>query len=390
MSEWAALGLVAAALYVVECLAWIESAAVVCARTLLRRRWSCAQGATLPGNDRGGVQFVDPTSIQGSLVVCHRWPFSLSPEGVTDLAGDGASASAFEPQFVAFDDLKTVASEFGEIHLNGTRFARVSSSVLAAHLAEHIRRVWHLAPSERESEIKAAIRATLDDKGARATWKAFEEKTWRLSLLCNGLLVLTFLVAPLVFYFRGPYPAWKYVLASVGLVTVVTAVTYFRTHAALYPRCAYERWVDALAMVLLPVAAIRCSDKLSRNVLCHFSWAVVTPMLCDIEDATRVSRLQFVDLSRPMEDGGPAAAMKSAVDCALWFRGLLISETGAALKRLKVAVSKAPARDDETMIFFCPRCHAQFGRGANDSCPVCAGIHLVEFDRARGSISKVC
>jgi hypothetical protein len=389
MSEWVALGLVAAALYVVECLAWIESAAVVCVKKLLGRHWWCSQGAALPGNDRGGLLIVDPASIQGSLVVCHRWPFSLSPDGVTDVAAGSSSGSALESRFVAFDELKDVNTEFGEILLNGQRFARVSSSVLAADLAEQITRVWRCSSAEREAEIKTAIRATLDDKAARTAWTEFAAKTRRLNALCTGLFVLAFLVAPLVFYVRGPYPAWKYVLASVGLVTVAIAFTYFRAHAALYPRSVYERWVDTLAMVLLPVAAIRCSDKLSRDALCRFSWAVVSPMLCDPEDATRISRLQFVDLSR-LEDSRPSAPPTPAVECAEWFRQLLVKETGATLKRLKVAVSKAPAREDEAMTSFCPRCHAQFHRGAATSCPACSGIHLVEFDRAGGSMSKVC
>src|SRR5687767_7318719 len=102
MSEWIILGLVAAGLYLVECIAWIRSDAIVCFRQPLRRRWRCKRGDSLPGNDRGGVVLVEPMAWLGSLVVVEPWPFSLSPDGVVDLSHD--RRRGHEPLFVSFSD----------------------------------------------------------------------------------------------------------------------------------------------------------------------------------------------------------------------------------------------------------------------------------------------
>src|ERR1051325_3681899 len=131
MSEWALLGLVAVVLYVVECLGWVEAAAVVVFRAPVLGRWRCGQGETLPGNTRGGLVLLDPLVLDGSVVLCHRWPLSLSPDGVTNAAIDGGVPLPADPQYIPFDEIQTIREECGEIKINGTRVARVNSSVLA-------------------------------------------------------------------------------------------------------------------------------------------------------------------------------------------------------------------------------------------------------------------
>src|SRR5438105_4759085 len=118
MSEWAILGLVALVLYLVECFAWVEAAAVDCFKPALRNRWRCAQGATLPGNQRGGLVILDPLTLSGSVVVCHSWPFSVSPHGLTNLAVDGGTVPPSELSYIPFDELQTVRAELGEIYVN--------------------------------------------------------------------------------------------------------------------------------------------------------------------------------------------------------------------------------------------------------------------------------
>lgn len=380
MSEWVVLGFVAAGLYVVECIAWIEAAALACFKAPLGGGWRCAQGATLPGNDRGGAIIVDPTDVRGSVVLCHLWPVSVSPEGITNLAVDSRIASAPKPRYITFDEFKTLRAEFGEIQINGERLARLSSSVLASALVDQIHRVWRCAPGERSSVIKTVIDETLDDKAASATWIAFQQRVHVVSACCYSLFVFLFLVSPIVLIAVGPYPSWKYLLAVLAVLTLATSVASFRTHSALYPECGYDRWVHSISMMLLPVAAIRCVDKLSRDALCRYSWAVVSPLLCTAESATVVSRQRFIDMNRTARSYDEESAPDGAVHCARMFHQLLTDATKSALDRLNVPVFNPPVRDDETMLSYCPRCHAQFGRGDGISCPECTDVQLVSFD----------
>jgi hypothetical protein len=378
MSEWLALATVASALYLFECLVWIEASAIACFKIPLQRGWRCAAGASLPGNDRGGVTFVDPTTVRGSVVVCHRWPVSLSPAGVTNLAFDGAcDGSSTDPTYIPFEEVKEVRVQLGDIHINDVRIARLSSPVLAIAIADHIRRIWQCPPSKRPQAITRAVAAALDHKAANAAWHAFQSRTTVLRMWCECVFSFTFIAAPLSLILIGPYPTWKYLLVTGLILTVGTAVTFFRSHKALFPQSGYDRWVNALAMVLLPVATIRCMDTLSRDALCGYGWAVVSPLLCTHEEATRASRLRLLDMRVWLDDVASRSNGRAA-DCARWFQHLLTTETQIALDRLGITALAPPVPEDETMVCFCPRCHAQF-RMPRTECPTCVGVGVTPF-----------
>jgi hypothetical protein len=378
MSEWALLGLVALGLYLLECVVWIEAAAVACFKPLFRRHWKCGQGAAFPGNERGGLIMVDPTNLEGSVVVCHMWPFSVSPQGLTNIAMAGGTWLPPEVRYIPFEEVQTLRAEFGDIRVNGERLAHVSSSVLATHLARQIERIWRTPLDKRASEITEVVRETMDQSGATARWSWFGETTWALSLLCFALFTIIFIISPAVLVVLGPYPFWMYLLAGILAITASTSVKYFRTHTAMYPELKYERWVHALSMTLLPVGAIRCVDKLSRDVLSSYGCAVVAPIVCGVENAVPLVRQQLIDVSNASHDVGLDGS-PAAVDCARWFRQLLATETKAALERTNIPVLQAPGPEDETMASYCPRCHAQFARSDATSCPSCAGVQLINF-----------
>ena len=379
MSDWIALGAAAAGLYFVECVVWVDAAVTACFTAPPLGRWRCSSGDALPGNDRGGLAVLDPMNVSGGVVICHHWPFSINADGVTDLTtGSGVDAQT-PPRYIRFDDLETVRAEFGDVYINGERFARAGSSALALHLARLIHRVWHSPDSERGAVIESAIDDTLDEKAVTSTRADFCRDTRALRLWCSSLFAFTFVVSPLVLLAIGPYPSWKYLLAGLVVNTAAVAIVHFRAHRAMYPHSSYDRWVNTLSIAALPLAAIRCLDKLSRDSLCQYSAAVVVPTLCLRADATPLLRVQLVDLGQDRFTESREAS-RAAVRCAQWFQQEVAQKTTAALVRLNIDVWDAPARDDRAMHSYCPRCHAQFGSTATDSCRACARGQLVMFD----------
>ena len=385
MADWTALIVVAGLLYVVECLAWIESAAWVCFESSLRTGWKCTTGEALPGNDRGGVVLVDPLRVSGALVVGYSWPFSMSPDGLTDATSDHSTEARVEPRYVSFHDVETVRAELGEIRINGERFVRLASSSLALHLADQIQRVWKRPAEQRSAEIEKAISETLDREGALNRWALFQQRVRPLAMCCASLLFYALVVSPLVLIVLGPYPSWPYLLVGLVIFTLSTATMYHRTHVALYPRCRYDRWVNLVSMTVLPVAAIRCIDKLSRDALQAYSSIVVAPLLCGIDGATPFLRRHLIDVRARPADTPVGQSTHAAQRCAAWFNRAVAVQTQAALEPLRLEILRAPRRDDETMTSYCPRCHAQFGRGGNGDCVACPGVLLMSFDLGEGT-----
>ena len=139
-------------------------------------------------------------------------------------------------------------------------------------------------------------------------------------------------------------------------------------------------------VVLLPVAAIRCMDKLSRDALHEYSSVVVAPALCGLETATPLLRHHLVDLNSRSDVIEHNESSPLAAQCAEWFGQMLAVEMELALDGLEVAVLKPPQPDDETMDSYCPKCHAQFGKATSAYCTECPNVQLVAFNGINQSL----
>jgi hypothetical protein len=377
MSDWAVLILVAYGLYLLECVTWIEAAAAACVRGAAGGRWRLTYGRDLIGNERGGFAFADPASVRGALVICQAWPISMSPDGITDTTVSGEPDRA-PSRHIRFDDIRDLRAVAGDVHVNGDRFVSVGSPVAALHLVEQIRRIQRAPAVQRGREVRDIIAHAVDTKKCTAAWARFAART-RLVAACSSThFVFTLIVCPMALAVLGPPASWRYLLAGLVAITLATGVAYFRTHRSLYPACAADRWVHTISMVLLPVAAIRCMDKLSRDALSEYDAAAVAATLCEPDAAVSFLRRRLVDLYAPSAAGAPTT---SASECAAWFRQTLATETEKALGPLRTAALKPPSREDDTIGSYCPRCHAQFIKGRTGDCPECPGIELAEFAR---------
>ena len=369
MSDWLTLFALAGALYLVECLAWIEAPASACFVPALKRGWMCARGEDLAGNERGGLALLDPLTTGGSLVVSSPWPFALSPDGLSSAGSDPWTLAGAEPRTLAFHEIETVQANVGRLAINGAPFVRVGSVMLAADLAQQIRALARQPAGDRAAAIESAVRAALDEARAQEAWSAFRRDTRSLGIVTAAMLGYTFLVAPAVIFGIAPHPYWLHLLAGLAALALSGATLFFRLHARLYPGLRFERWMHVISMVLIPIAAIRAVDKLSRDRLRAFSATALAPMLCGVERATPLLRRLWFDL--------PDAA-RAPDRCTAWFLESLRRETKAALDRQTIPVLRAPT-PQPVMACYCPRCHTQFIADARLECSECQEMQLVSF-----------
>ena len=385
MYEWSSLVFVAGALYLFECMAWIQPGATVVFRRALNGAWCIARGKALPGNERGGIAFLDPLGFRGSLVVCQSWPFSVSADGVTNLAP--ASQTVNEPEFIRFDEIRTVEDQLGDIRINGERFVRLKSSAIAEHFAHQIRRVLAKSEHERVSEITDIVQASFDNASARLAWMQYQSLARRLSILCASVFVYTFGLLPAVFFLVGLSRSWLWMLVGLLVLTVTTASVFLRLHSQLFPRQRFDRWAQALSMILLPPASARSADKLSRDVLGCYGAAVVGPLVCGRDTSLPTLRDDWFDLAALVRRVDDPSLAQPAEQCAAFFRGIVMAQMARALKEGQLDVHVPPLPESDDMDSYCPRCHGQFGPGPQVNCPDCPETLLVSFsstgDRAR-------
>jgi hypothetical protein len=374
MSEWTTLFVVAAGLYVIECCVWTKSTRTVLFRHSWRRVWRAARGADLPGNFRGGIALVDPFRWSGAVATAGEWPLSISPNGLTNVA-PAVGSSPSRSRYVRFDEIRHVDTQPGEIRINGHTFARVSSSLLAHHLAEEIKSLCRQRPNRRAAAIRATVAATLNETAAAAAWSAVQQHGARLAPLSAVLFLWVFVASPVLVFTLGPLRVWPILLTVLLALTGATAVSYFCGHRRLFPHLSYDRWMNAVSMAVLPLSAMRGADKLTRDALSVYSGLVVAPYLCGGAASLAYLRAESMDFDR---GGDQPEAAGDAAECIQWFRELLITESESALKRLHLEPFQAPLREDGCESY-CPRCHSQYLSADPQSCSVCPDVQLVRF-----------
>ena len=373
MFDWWVLLAILYGLYVVECLAWIDRASWVCFTSPVRGAWRCARGSALPGNDRGGFLLANPLSASPAVVACGLWPISISPEGVSN-ATPGHQAASGTPTYVPFTDIRSVRGDLSGLYVNG-RLLAPASQPLGVFLARLIDDCRKADVSRREKEIRKALATAADASKALSRWTESCRQTRAVVVSATILFWYTLVIAPAVIAVIGPYPTWPWLLAGLIIGTAVTATQYYKSHGRLYPASRFERWVQATAMILLPVGAIRAAVNLSRHVLEEYSPFAVLPALCGGDVSARELRVALWDLQRlPAGD----AATTEAGRCVEWCRAATVSAALEAIDASKIDLDAAPDRDDDGSVSYCPRCHAQF-KSAGVMCHICDEVAVRPF-----------
>ena len=241
MADWLALFAAAAALYLLECCAWVKAATTVCYRTPWQSRvWRVARGSDLPGNHRGGIAFVSPLRVSGSVTVPGDWPISISPEGVANIAATTTYVATSASRHIAFDSIKTVSRHLNQLLINGNAFAEASSAALAEHLVQLLRRLREQPVRRRASTIRSAVNDVFDRKAAEKAWSAAQSRGRGLAPWGAVLGALIFGLSPLVIMTYGPVRTWKLLLALVLALAVAIAIIFFRHYRAMFSHLYYN------------------------------------------------------------------------------------------------------------------------------------------------------
>jgi len=361
MAEWLLLWLVAAVLYLFECCSWVSNGTWCCCRGV--RGWRASSGGRLFGNDRGGIAFCHPLSQSGAILHSAEWPISISPGGVVCAPASQGSLQS-TPASWSFEEITSVSSRFGDVRINGVSIA-AGSDTLAADIAAHLSELRALPESKRASAIRLGIKHTLDVKDIEKIWDDFQRQSASLTRTARISLALVFVVAPLVIFVIGPYPAWLYLLAGLVGLGVVSARQLFVLHRKYFKPAGFDRWVHALSIGFFPLSATRAVDRISKELFYGRHPLAVICAICPGPGAESALREQWFDLS--------IAAAEPARE---WYRSALSLEAGKLLQRAGFDAARQPAIDDPAVVKFCPRCHGQF-TGAAEACNDCPDVALI-------------
>ena len=379
MSDWALLALVAAGLYLIECLKLIRADEVACVRAGVPSRWRVREGTEVFGTDRGGLILADPLMLSGALVVTHPWPVAFSPEGMAPRRVNDPRGAAGDGGYVTFDEADHITVDGHALLLRGQPWARAGTPWAAHQCADQIRRLAGVAGSARQRVIIRIIRAACDEKAAAARWASTRHAVQPLARLARLLALVLCVIAPGVLVALGSYRTWPWLLALLVGVNVLTTRVYATAHRSLYPDARGDRRQQALSMLLLPLSSLRSADTLTRECMAGYAMAVTLPVVCGADEGLPLLRQRWFDAAQRTDAAdthNPAAP--AAERCRQWFAACVMREEAAALARLTIALHEAP-EPVAGAVAYCPRCHAQFERDTTVGCRDCPSVALVTF-----------
>jgi len=369
MSDWFVLGLLATAFYLYECCTWTPAAALACMRRPLRRSWFAAFGSDLVGNESGGFAFSDPMTLSGNVIHASQWPLAVSPDGVSL---DHHESDRFWP----FESIRTISADDKQVRFDGEVVCRAVSETHAAALAASLEKTRSVELGARSGLIRASLRETFDDGAVKETWDAFLRSSRRLSMLAALPLAWLAVITPVAFFVIGPLGSWPYLLAGLFISGLIVSIEFIKVHRRELPHGA-DRWIHAVSMTLFPIAAIRAADRISKEKLSFFNPLAVVAVFCHDPAGMSLLRRHGFDLER---NGAQADDSPSAI-CRAWYRAEKRSAFRILLKSLKHDPFAQPAKADESLTSYCPRCHSQYGEDAGE-CADCSDVALVRLSSA--------
>ena len=380
MSDVQLLFLVLAVLYAWECACWVTRGTVVF-RSWLGRAWHSSPPSTLLGNQRGGFTFAHPLPPLGALFTAETFPLALSPNAVlTESAGgvtSGARSGQDETCF-PWERIERVEADGRKLLVNDALLLKAASPMMAAHLAQLLRKLKQAKAVERESLLRHALREQVDISRLETRWREFRDSTCTLRWVTNALFAYLFVLAPAVIWRLGFQSSWLPLLVCLLGLTLTTAIVFHRAHKVLYPTAEDERFTHFLIILLSPATAIRANDILSRPLLENCHPLALAKRFCSPRQFRLLAEnfLRELHYSAPnrRESTGPLAA-----ETAQYWRMALQKDLEQFLKvnGLDPAqLLQPPVPADATSLAYCPRCLQQFST-REGKCEDCGGLALL-------------
>ncbi len=371
-----------AAIYAIECCAWLRCGSVVLRERFVR--WSrLASVLEFLQNGRAGVCVLSPLPCDVAPGA-HRFALSVSPRAVYAYSFQAFTATGRPPQseiYVEIDELPNVRAAHGRLQIGDRVAADLGSPSLALRYARLLRTLGAHREEDRAAIIARDLHTSLDARRVRRRWQRFRFGLLPLRCLATALFLIVFAVLPAVHYTTTIVPHWKVLLTVYLYVHVLTVWCAYSLHRRTYPRHRSERRGKVGLMAFAPTYTMRAPQAVAADLLATFHPLAVAAVFLDEAQFRTFARRVLRDARSPIDPvcGDERHAVR---ETEASFRAAALTAIEAMLVEHGVdpdALLVAPERGDAECVAYCPRCEEQFAT-TEVRCEECGGKDLVPFD----------
>jgi hypothetical protein len=380
MTDLQELLLVFLAVYVLECIVWVDADTVLFSRSIWGRR-KVSLGKGIFGNDSGNLRLLNPLSFSGDNHFACWFPVSVSPEGICAFAvrpGGGDSAALRPGRSFRFEEIMTHRIDGRWLRINDEPFCKFPSADQAESLSRLIGDLSGKSVRAREKKIRGVLAGQLDEDRLSSEMLIWRKRMLPLRLACTGYFMFAYLALPGLALYLGLELLVVPALIGFLLFGAVTGGIYCVADRKIRGARREGRVPALLKMIAYPPAAIRSVDLLSLPALQGFSPLLLSaglPAAEGLEYAQTVIR----NLRHPAKGDWPPVPALSIVN---WFAGALrdASETFVSVHYglAREAILSPPPRDGDSSVY-CPRCESQY-LDLTPTCIDCPGVETIRYD----------
>jgi hypothetical protein len=368
--------------YFSECVYWISHRSVCFSS--LGRSFDPHRTVSFMASDRHGFVLTAPTPFATSFV-CEGWPVFVSPEGVYTPSGQAVpdeTAADRDGNYVFFHEKCSVKVLGCEVWVNGKLLTSLASSTHAEFFKRCLDEFSATCRHDREEAIQKKLQAMTDVDSIMQRISSLRRETSSVKVASTILFLYTFGLGPALYYLAITVPTYGLLVYLTGFAAcwLYAILSFCSAHHRLYPDGGAERRKCWALMVLSPVAAMRCPNALSRNLLASYHPVAVAVAVCAQRTLLKFAKPFLLDLQYAL----PTASHTENPACyrtEQWFRSCLENQLREVLLSSGIDntdLLKPPAPDPDARSY-CPRCHSQFVLAAG-VCEDCRGVRLMSFE----------
>ena len=380
MSDLELLFLVLGIIYVWECGWWAKRGSIGF-RTWLGKSWALTQPSRLLGNQTSGLVLAHPLPPLGTLLTCHVWPLSISPDAVLSYVPPSVDAARRIPgtgTLFRWDGIKRVEAKGKKVQVDGKLLVRAASPSFGSFVAAKLEIVRQASKADRKRIIERIVEESFDTKKIQRRWQELLESSAALRFATNFLFFYLFGFVPLTLWRLSLSRTWVWLLVGLLCCTLSIAVQFYQMHKRLFLEAEDERFTHFIIVLLSPASALRAHDLLSRTLLEAFHPLGVAQVFCSRPAFKRLAEDFLRELRYPISAPHPEPLAQTTERYA---RELLLNRVEKFLRSHGVHPEEllaGPPRSDPGCLSFCPRCHAQFTL-SEGACPDCGSVQLLQF-----------
>ena len=378
MTDRQILYLALALIYLSECFIWVSSKGIAFRKSVTE--WGVVFSSTLFGNESGGLALAYPLPFLGRFYMTYLMPVSFSPEGILNVSIETLTRKIpkvpIDQKFYAYSEIDAVENKGNVIWINNEPFCKCGSVTQATSLVTAIQHL--LKQKDKAKQIDKYNCALLNNDKIKELIKVFDEKTDKLSIICNVQFFVSFCIAPaLVYVFGSAFIVWSCIYLIISNLCIITMFNI--VHKYLLPEHAKERINDSFKMFFCPPLSIRAVDIISLPYLSNYHPLAVAYNTIDearFQVFAKQALLSFNFPNELIKDMEFNHVLQWHLDSMNSSVSKYLSEVGLDTKKM----NDAPERSSDTNSF-CPRCHTQFTL-ENGQCSECTGVMLIGYSGA--------